>query len=156
MRIAISDIQHVRRVRHRLLRLLAEHFLRRAKAAAFAGRRGCVTLVLTDDTKMRRVNRGTFGRDETTDVISCSYTPIPGATDPGADVFINVEQAVSLGTGRGGWSPSRELALYLAHGIDHLAGAEDRNAVERRRMRTRELRWLREAGKDRIDGLVAP
>jgi len=43
------------------------------------------------------------------------------------------------------WSTAHELALYLAHGIDHLTGATDDSPLARRRMRTREMNWVRSA-----------
>jgi ssRNA-specific RNase YbeY (16S rRNA maturation enzyme) len=63
-----------------------------------------------------------------------------------AEIFVNVERAVVTAQKRNGWSASKELALYIAHGCDHLiSGENDANAAERMRMRRRELRWLREA-----------
>ncbi|MBQ3810327.1 MAG: hypothetical protein II839_05855, partial [Kiritimatiellae bacterium] len=40
------------------------------------------------------------------------------------------------------WNADAELALYLAHGFDHLAGSDDATAAGYRAMRRRELRWL--------------
>lgn len=62
-----------------------------------------------------------------------------------AEVFVNVERAVLLGESSKKWSASKELALYIAHGCDHLiTGEDDAQADERKRMRGRELRWLKE------------
>ena len=44
----------------------------------------------------------------------------------------------------------RELALYLAHGCDHLTGADDATPAGRARMRRRELGWLRELALTRL------
>ena len=91
-----------------------------------------------------RVNRACFNRSASTDVISAGYEPVPG--DPAgrcAEVFVNVERALLEGGSRARWSPSLELALYIAHGCDHLAGATDADPAGRARMRRRELRWLR-------------
>lgn len=95
-----------------------------------------------DDAAMTDLNRRMFGREGTTDVISATYRPTPGMVgDTTAELFVNAECAVREGTRRGG--VARELALYLAHGWDHLSGADDASADDRRRMRRRELRWLR-------------
>jgi len=52
--------------------------------------------------------------------------------------------------------PDRELALYLAHGCDHLAGADDATPRQRAAMRRRELRWLRAAAHaDLLMGLFS-
>jgi probable rRNA maturation factor len=69
---------------------------------------------------------------------------IPG--EPGGligELFINVERAVRVAPRRADWSADRELALYLAHGLDHLTGADDHAPEERARMRRRELAWLK-------------
>ena len=55
--------------------------------------------------------------------------------------FYNLERARAEGRGRPG-GPARELALYLAHGLDHLAGADDDVPARRRAMRRRETAWL--------------
>lgn len=107
-----------------------------------------------NDDGIRRVNRDVLGRDDVTDVISIAYPPAPGDT-PGwnGEVIVNIERAVvsgrRLGRRRGAgasrWTPARELALYIAHGCDHLADEDDDTPDARRRMRRRELRWLKEA-----------
>ena len=55
--------------------------------------------------------------------------------------MVNSERAAAEGRGRPGGT-SRELALYLAHGLDHLAGRDDAAPAERRAMRRRENGWL--------------
>ena len=70
-----------------------------------------------------------------------------------AELIVNAERALIEGTKRkqnadarrGAWSPAHELALYLAHGIDHLAGHDDADASGRRSMRRRERQWIRQA-----------
>jgi len=111
-----------------------------------------IDLILLDDTSITTVNEACFGRSTPTDVICCGYDAIPGGEEtPSADLFVNVERAVAEGRARAGgsgqWTPGRELALYIAHACDHLAGAEDGTTEERRRMRSRELCWLREAAR---------
>ncbi len=46
------------------------------------------------------------------------------------------------------WSADLELALYVAHGFDHLAGSDDSTAAGYRAMRHRELKWLAKAFPD--------
>jgi len=110
-----------------------------------------VTVHLLDDAGIAPVNRAIMGHDGPTDVITQRYTPIPG--EPGGligELFVNVERARQTAPRRAGWSPDRELALYLAHGCDHLAGADDITPRERTRMRRRELAWLRQITWDRL------
>ena len=61
---------------------------------------------------------------------------------PKREIIVNAERAWLAGSRRRGWSPSRELALYIAHGCDHLNDERDTTPAGRRRMRRRELHWL--------------
>lgn len=93
------------------------------------------------------VNRACFGKHRTTDVISLAYADDAGGpVGPSAEIFVNVELAVR----RAGRGPAgqKELALYLAHGLDHLAGATDRTPRQRRAMLRREGAWLRAAASE--------
>lgn len=104
---------------------------------------------------MRLLNARHLGRDEATDVLCYDYPDIPGLPGTGvAEIVLNVEQALRAAR-RARWDASRELALYLAHGFDHLAGANDASLRERRAMRRRELRWLRQAAREgRLERLI--
>ncbi len=106
---------------------------------------GHISVILTSDKQIAAVKEQVFGRDEITDVVALRYAPMPGIEDfTTAEIFINVERAAELRPVPA-WPVSKELALYLAHGCDHLAGQSDATEAERNRMRRRELRWLREA-----------
>jgi rRNA maturation RNase YbeY len=122
-----------------------------------------LSLALCDDTTMAAVNCRHLGRPHSTDVISFRFDPMPGEPGgPSGEILVNVECAVRrlcLGSRweSSSWNASHELALYIAHGCDHLTGADDARQADRIRMRRRELRWLREA-KDQgfsLAGLVA-
>jgi len=100
-----------------------------------------------DDKEIAEINQQVFSRAKATDVIALRYNPLPGIDDCStAELFVNVQRATQSTT-RNGWNPSKELALYLAHGCDHLAGACDDSLEEYNRMRRRELRWIRMATK---------
>jgi probable rRNA maturation factor len=117
---------------------------------------GEVSLVISDDIGIREVNRLHLGHDDSTDVISYSFDPLPGQppTEASGEIFINVERAQKVGKRFGG--VNRELALYMAHGCDHLSGEDDSTPEKRRRMRQRELRWLEEASRlNLLTGLLA-
>jgi rRNA maturation RNase YbeY len=122
-----------------------------------------LAVVLTDDAGIAGINRECFGRPGVTDVIVCEYEPVPGEEGRfSAEIVVNLQRAVENGRrlGRAGghrhWGPDRELALYIAHGCDHLSGEDDRRKAGRMRMRRRELRWLRQAAAaGLLEGLVA-
>jgi rRNA maturation RNase YbeY len=103
-----------------------------------------VTIHLLDDAGIAPVNAAIMAHDGATDVITQRYEPCPGEPDGLiGELFVNVERAVRVAPRRAGWSADRELALYLAHGCDHLTGADDGTPGERALMRRRELAWLR-------------
>ena len=105
---------------------------------------GEVCIVLVDDDGIMQTNREYFGKNRPTDVISFNYEPIPGEEDEWTgDLIINVDRAVKEGNDRG--AVSYELALYIAHGFDHLSGAEDDTDAKRAAMRATETAWLLEA-----------
>ena len=105
-----------------------------------------IALILTSDDGMTPVNRATFGKDEPTDVISLTYQGMPGEpAAPAGEIFANAERARAVGrTARG---TDRELALYIAHGLHHLAGASDRTPALRKAMLNAEKAWLSKAEK---------
>ena len=95
------------------------------------------------DAESDALHRAVMGIAGATDVITQAYTSIP-PEEPGilGELFVNVDQARRAAPKRRGWSPARELLLYIAHGMDHLSGADDRTAAAYVRMRRRELAWL--------------
>jgi probable rRNA maturation factor len=103
-----------------------------------------VCVVLVDDKGIVPANLEYFGKNRPTDVISFRYDPVPGE-DGGfsGDLIINVDRAVKVGPEQNG--ADYELALYIAHGFDHLSGAEDDTPEKKQAMLDTETAWLREA-----------
>lgn len=110
-----------------------------------------VTLLLADDDGITQYNREFFGKDRTTDVISFRSEPIPGEEGTSGDLIVNVECAVREGAQHDGIDA--ELALYIAHGFNHLSGADDNTPAKRAAMRRTELRRLKEL-KSEITRLI--
>lgn len=105
-----------------------------------------ISVVLMNDRGIARLNKCCLGELQPTDVLSFRYAlPFRSGCVVIGEVIVNVERAILEGARRRG--ASSELALYLAHGCDHLAGSDDADAVARRRMRSREMRWLRQIGR---------
>jgi rRNA maturation RNase YbeY len=139
--IRISNRQRAFRPDRQALRRLAAALFARVVRACPARRWRELTLLLTDDAACARINAAALGRDEPTDVIAIVYPAVPGEP-PGdsAEIVLNLERAWRLG--RAPPAAAAELALYLAHGCDHLCGHDDATPAARRRMRRRERRWL--------------
>lgn len=124
----------------------------RAAAAFFAGRSAArvgvpfreVTVILQDDAASAEVHLAINGAAGATDVVTQGYDAMPGEA-PGVygELYVNCDQAVRAAPRRRGWSAARELLLYVAHGMDHLSGADDLEPADYARMRRRELGWLR-------------
>jgi probable rRNA maturation factor len=104
-----------------------------------------VTVVLQDDAFSAEVHLAVNGAEGPTDAVTQRYDAIPGE-DEGVygEVYVNCDQALRAASKRRGWSPLKELLLYVAHGMDHLSGADDLQRADYDRMRRRELAWLRE------------
>ena len=104
-----------------------------------------VVVHLVRDAESDAMHRAIMGIAGATDVITQAYDAIP-PEEPGlfGELFVNTDQALRAAPKRRGWSPAKELLLYIAHGMDHLSGADDHAPSDYARMRRRELFWLRQ------------
>lgn len=102
-----------------------------------------VVVHLVRDAASDELHRAIMGVSGATDVITQAYDSMPPEV-PGlyGELFVNTDQALRAAPKRTGWSPAKELLLYVAHGMDHLSGADDRAESDYNRMRRRELKWL--------------
>lgn len=104
-----------------------------------------VTVILQDDAASDEVHRGIMGVEGATDVITQAYEAMPPEPDGiYGELYVNVDQACRFSNVARKWSAAKELLLYVAHGMDHLSGADDFETAERDRMRRRELGWMRD------------
>ncbi len=107
---------------------------------------------LVHDEESDYCHRAIMGIAGATDVITQAYDAIP-PEPPGlsGELIVNVDQAVRAAPNRRGWSPAYELLLYVAHGMDHLSGADDHEERDYLRMRRRELKWIADLAKQKQD-----
>ena len=113
-----------------------------------------IAVLFTDHNGIIPVNRSCFSKNSVTDVISLTYEPAPG--NPGrysGEIIVNAEMALEEGPSHDGCT--HELALYIAHGIHHLAGASDRTPALRSKMLRQDRAWIREAAKNRLLEILA-
>ncbi len=133
-----------------VLRELAELLMQRAAAMNPRIRWLGLTVVLVGHRAMAAWNEAALGHEGTTDVITMRYRSLPGeARGWRGEIILNTEQANDEGANRPG-GVARELALYLAHGCQHLSGADDASPAERRAMSVRQNRWLRSPAVARL------
>jgi probable rRNA maturation factor len=95
-----------------------ERFLREASAAVKL--RGQVTVLLTTDAAMRRLNRKFRGKDKTTDVLSFPAGG-PVASEIAGDLAISIPTASRQAAERGHLLGA-EIKVLILHGLLHLAG----------------------------------
>ena len=102
-----------------------------------------VSVVLQDDAMSDEAHRVVMGVEGATDVITQGFDAMPGESEGVyGELYVNCERAIAAAPKRRGWSSAKELLLYVAHGMDHLSGADDHDPADYAKMRRRELRWL--------------
>lgn len=126
------------------LKAAAEYFAARSSARVGVPFRE-VSVILQDDAFSAEVHLAVNGAEGPTDAITQRYDPMPGEPEGVyGEVYVNCDRALEAAPHRAGWSAAKELLLYVAHGMDHLSGADDLTPPEYDRMRRRELGWLRD------------
>jgi len=99
---------------------------------------GAVTVVLTSDRAVKRLNAAHRGRNAATNVLT--YEP-PTPSLPG-EIFL-ARETVLREARAAGRRPADHLAHLVVHGIFHLAGHDHDHAGDARRMERAETRVLR-------------
>jgi probable rRNA maturation factor len=99
-------------------RAIGDFLTRAIEAAALKGR---VSVLLTGDEEIRRLNREFRHKDQSTDVLSFPAAELAGRAKLAGDVAISVETAAREAEKR--QHPlATELKILLLHGVLHLAG----------------------------------
>jgi len=101
-------------------------------------RKGCLLIVLVDNTKIKEINRQFFNRDRSTDVIAFSYDE---NEESWGEIVISVDQAEQQARDYD-VSFKNELARLTVHGILHLAGYKDNTADLKSEMHQKEDEYL--------------
>ncbi len=113
-------------------------FLARARAAI--GLPGTVSVLLTTDAELKRLNRTFRGKNKPTDVLSFPASPIPGlpqAHQHAGDLAISLDTAARQAAEHG--HPLRaELRILLLHGLLHLSGLDHETDTDTGEMAARE------------------
>jgi probable rRNA maturation factor len=120
-----------------------EHTL--AKAAPHVC--GDVTLVLTSDETVRRLNKRYRGVDRPTDVLSFGLGAGRRRGEPFGDIVISVETARKQARAYGA-TTDQEIVRLAVHGALHLCGYDHHERREAARMHGLTRRLLRELRED--------
>ncbi len=138
IRIEIADRQNVIRI--------TDLPLRQAVASVLSDHgpaEGEVSIAVVDDPTIHQLNQKYLQHDYATDVLSflldCDDHRLEG------EVIVSAETAERQ-AGNYGWSPQRELLLYLIHGTLHLVGFDDHTEADRAAMRAQEQHYLESLG----------
>lgn len=147
MNISIINRQRRLRFNRRRLITLASFFME--KASAMNTRKSWVecSIVIVGEKEMIRINKQVLNHAGTTDVITLAYPTSPGEQPSGwrGELIVNIDEAQNMAR-QLGHPLLNELALYIAHGCQHLGGADDATPRERAAMSRRQLQWLKLAG----------
>ena len=121
----------------------------RTRARAYLRRLGRadaeLSILITGDSGIRRLNRIWRKRDHATDVLSFPLSDPPGAGPVLGDVVISIDTAVRRGSGDAR-TVRMELDRYLAHGILHLLGYDHEQRDDAEVMAAREEALVRGEG----------
>lgn len=135
--------------RQKLLRI-DPAWLRRAVARGMAAidvEQAEITVLLVNDRGIATLHDRWLGIPGPTDVITFDLADDTAAGLHG-DIAVSTETARRMARDLG-WQPRHELAYYVMHGLLHLAGDDDHDPADRRRMRARERLVMEAAGLPR-------
>ena len=110
-----------------------------------------LTIVLTDDKKLRELNRDYLGIDAPTDVLSFPASesdPETGARYLG-DILISIPRAAGQAKAAG-HDLAGEVQLLVVHGVLHLLGYDHAEADEKARMWAAQAQVLERLGLGHI------
>jgi probable rRNA maturation factor len=111
-----------------------------------------LTVLVTGDERVRELDLRYRGVDSPTDVLSFGgeaegFVDAPGAMVYLGDVVISYPRVMAQATAQG-WSPDKELALLVVHGVLHLAGYDHATPEEEAIMWARQEAILTRLGGD--------
>jgi probable rRNA maturation factor len=112
--------------------------------ATLAGERapeGEISLALVSERTMRRLNREYRGIDDPTDVLSFSYVGQPHADHVLGEIFVSPSVARRQAR-ESGCGLAEEVALLSVHGALHVLGYDHETPAARRRMLSRQRRYV--------------
>jgi probable rRNA maturation factor len=115
------------------------------------GGAAALTIVVTGDGNVRRLNRAYRGIDATTDVLAFGgaegdgFVTAPGVPRYLGDAIISLPRAKAQ-AGRAGHPLEAELQLLTVHGVLHLLGHDHAEPAEKSAMRAAQAEILRALG----------
>jgi probable rRNA maturation factor len=102
-----------------------------------------VSIAVVDDSTIHALNRQYLQHDYPTDVLSFTLESLADRLE--GEIVVSADTAFSRSV-EYAWRAEDELLLYVVHGVLHLVGFDDQDAVARERMRCAEGRYLEQLG----------
>jgi probable rRNA maturation factor len=127
-----------------------------AAAQAAVRLKGQVTVLLTTDAAIAKLNKQFRGKNKATDVLSFPASDGPGAEGLAGDLAISVTTALGQ-AGEQGHSLSTEIKVLVLHGLLHLAGYDheaDEGQMARRERKLRAELGLPQGLIERVEAQV--
>ena len=102
---------------------------------------GYINICFVDDGLIREFNARFLKENSSTDVLAFNLN------DKGADKILLADIMISSDTAinnarKFNTDPGYELMLYIAHGVLHILGYDDKNKTLRKKMRKKELQYV--------------
>ena len=112
-----------------------------------------VTVLLTDDGRLRQLHHDFMGIDAATDVMTFPFGDEANDDDAsrGGEIVISVQRAGEQATDFG-LTPSDEVRFLVLHGTLHLCGWDDRSTDDHSAMLSRQTELLRAFDSERGSG----
>ena len=137
-RVSVRRSKHAPKTTHAFT-----HAIERTLAKAAPHVCGDVTLVLTDDRTVRRLNRRYRGIDRATDVLSFELGDGRRPDEPFGDIVVSVDAARRQAREYGA-RPTDEIVRLVVHGALHLCGHDHHERAAAARMNGLARRVLKE------------
>ncbi|MFA5362666.1 MAG: rRNA maturation RNase YbeY [Candidatus Omnitrophota bacterium] len=136
MKISVRNAQDNLRINAAFIKHMIRDVLKEERIT----RDGEIALCVTDDRKIRGLNKTYLGKNRPTDVIAFNLSENEAKLH--GDIIVSAETARAYSR-KFHTEPAYELYLYVIHGVLHLLGYDDRTKKQRAKMHRRELELLR-------------
>ncbi|MDO9572439.1 MAG: rRNA maturation RNase YbeY [Candidatus Omnitrophota bacterium] len=102
---------------------------------------GCINICFVNNTLIKKFNIRYLKNTSSTDVLAFNLSDRKNNKILLADIMISAETAITHAR-KFKTTPNYELMLYVAHGILHILGYNDRNNTEAKLMRKKEAVYV--------------
>jgi rRNA maturation RNase YbeY len=140
--VTVRDRHEARRIDTRLLRKIILSLTAELRQSA----RFELDIYVVASPEMARLNETYLRHQGSTDVLAFDYTEPGHAGVIRAEIFLCLDEAV-MQAGRFRTTWQSELIRYAIHGVLHLLGHDDHDAISRRKMKLQENRLLKQLSR---------